>query len=157
MQNTDPQFVNKRERDYRLKASSPCIDRGKVIPGFTQSYEGKAPDIGAYEGDKLVEGPPFYTRIPPGGLLYTEKPRITRHRVKGPVLTVFFSWPLRPATLSAKAVKLTVNGQPVEVRADGSFSEFIALGGAGRQQVVIRSRSPVGGVREETRTVDVGS
>ncbi|MBN1676302.1 MAG: DUF1565 domain-containing protein [Kiritimatiellae bacterium] len=126
LENTDAQFVNKRERDYRLKPSSPCVDRGRVIPGFTQSYEGKAPDIGAYEGDKLVEGPPFYTMVPPGGLLYTEKPRITRHRVNGPVLTIFFSWPIRPATLAAEAVNLTVNGQAARIlkaEADSSGRE----------------------------------
>lgn len=58
---------------------------------------------------------------------------------------------------TAPGSQVTVNGQPVEVRPDGSFAEFITLGGAGRQQVVIQSRSPEGGVREETRTVDVGS
>jgi len=114
--NTDPQFVDKRGRDYRLKRSSPCIDAGRVIPGFTQAYEGRAPDMGAYEGDKLVEGPPFHTMVPTGGLLYAERPRITRHRVKGTVLTVFFSWPLRPTTLSARTVNLTVNERPARIR-----------------------------------------
>ncbi|QHW30459.1 hypothetical protein GZH47_06095 [Paenibacillus rhizovicinus] len=30
-------------------ASSPAIDAGAVIPGVTNSYNGSAPDIGAYE------------------------------------------------------------------------------------------------------------
>jgi hypothetical protein len=61
----DPGWTDPANSDYRLQAGSVCIDAGAVIPGFTQSYDGAAPDIGAYEGDKLVEGPPFYIRVPP--------------------------------------------------------------------------------------------
>jgi len=61
----DPGWTDPANSDYRLQPGSVCIDAGKVIPGFTQSYDGAAPDIGAYEGDKLVEGPPFYIRVPP--------------------------------------------------------------------------------------------
>jgi hypothetical protein len=35
--------------DFRPKAGSPLIDAGKVIPGITDGFVGKAPDIGAYE------------------------------------------------------------------------------------------------------------
>ena len=35
--------------DFRPKASSDLVDNGVVIPGFTDGYNGTAPDIGAYE------------------------------------------------------------------------------------------------------------
>jgi hypothetical protein len=49
-----------------------------------------------------------------------------------------------------------VTAQRVVGRPDGSFAEFIALAGLGRQQVVIRAESAGGGVREETRAINVG-
>ena len=61
----DPGWTDSANSDYRLQSGSVCIDAGKVIDGFNQSYDGAAPDIGAYEGDKLVEGPPFYIMVPP--------------------------------------------------------------------------------------------
>jgi hypothetical protein len=111
----DPGWTNPANGDYRLQSGSVCIDAGKVIPGFTQSYEGAAPDIGAYEGDQLVEGPPFYTRVPTGGLGYLEKPRITRHRVAGNQLTLFWSWPLDPASVQNDQIVITADGRPVTV------------------------------------------
>jgi hypothetical protein len=111
----DPGWTDPANGDYRLQPGSVCIDAGKVIPGFTQSYDGAAPDIGAYEGDKLVEGPPFYTRVPPGGLGYLEKPRITRHRAAGNQLTLFWSWPLDPATVQNDQIVVTVDGRKAVV------------------------------------------
>jgi hypothetical protein len=34
---------------FLLKKGSPCIDAGVVIPGITDGFKGKAPDLGAYE------------------------------------------------------------------------------------------------------------
>jgi hypothetical protein len=42
-------FADTINRDFRLKAGSPCIDAGTVIPGITDGFKGSAPDIGAYE------------------------------------------------------------------------------------------------------------
>jgi hypothetical protein len=111
----DPGWTDPANGDYRLQADSVCVDAGTVIPGFTQSYDGSAPDIGAYEGDKLVEGPPFYIRIPPGGLGYVEKPRITRHRVSGNQLTLFWSWALDPATVQNDQIIIRADGREVTV------------------------------------------
>src|SRR3989339_861358 len=44
---------------YRLKAGSPCIDKGAVIAGITDGYSGAAPDIGRYEFGGAVT--PVYT------------------------------------------------------------------------------------------------
>lgn len=111
----DPGWTDPANSDYRLQPGSVCVDAGAVIPGFTQSYDGAAPDIGAYEGDKLVEGPPFYIMEPPGGLGYIEKPRITRHRVAGNQLTLFWSWPLDPDTVQNDQIVITTDGRPVQV------------------------------------------
>lgn len=35
--------------DLRLRAGSPCIDRGVVLRGINDDHRGKAPDIGAFE------------------------------------------------------------------------------------------------------------
>ena len=42
-------FTNPINRDYSLRAGSPAIDAGKVIPGWVESFKGSAPDLGAYE------------------------------------------------------------------------------------------------------------
>ena len=46
---TDPLFENPAAGDFRLKAASPAVDAGVVIPGITGDYAGSGPDIGAYE------------------------------------------------------------------------------------------------------------
>ncbi len=35
--------------DLHLKAGSPCLDRGVIIRGINEDFQGKAPDIGAFE------------------------------------------------------------------------------------------------------------
>lgn len=45
----DPLVADTKPGDLRLKAGSPCIDRGAVIRGFNDDFHGKAPDIGAHE------------------------------------------------------------------------------------------------------------
>jgi hypothetical protein len=51
---------------------------------------------------------------------------------------------------------VTVNGQPVDVQADGSFNEFITLDKPGAQVVLIRATGLQGGVAEVRRRVVVG-
>ncbi|WP_442950115.1 right-handed parallel beta-helix repeat-containing protein [Paenibacillus sp. HW567] len=46
---TGPLFVNPGASNFRLQSTSPAINAGVVIPGITDGYVGKAPDIGAYE------------------------------------------------------------------------------------------------------------
>jgi hypothetical protein len=51
--------------DFRLKPGSAAVDRGVVLPGVTDGYAGKAPDLGAYE---LGAEPPHYgPRVWPTG------------------------------------------------------------------------------------------
>ena len=40
--------------DLRLREGTAAIDAGEVLPGFNDSYTGKAPDLGAYELGSLL-------------------------------------------------------------------------------------------------------
>jgi hypothetical protein len=116
----DIQFANVKTFDLHLKPTSVGIDRGTQMSfqefGWTQSFQGTAPDVGAYEGADIQEGPPFRFRIPPGVLsTYTEKPRIVRSRVAGNTLALFFSAPIDPSTVSASAALVTLSGAPLRV------------------------------------------
>lgn len=44
---SNPRLYN----DYKIMASSPCVDQGITISGYVESYKGNAPDIGAWEAD----------------------------------------------------------------------------------------------------------
>lgn len=106
-------------QDFRLQADSPAIDAGKVMafPEFEwlQSFEGSAPDIGAFEGDRLGEGPPFRFREPPGGISYKEKPRVVRHKVAANQVWLYFSAALDPATVANTAIHLFENETRIPV------------------------------------------
>ncbi len=45
----DPGLMDPAHLDFRPRADSPLVDAGRVIPGITDRFRGKAPDIGAYE------------------------------------------------------------------------------------------------------------
>ena len=51
---------------------------------------------------------------------------------------------------------VTVNGQRLDVQSDGSFNEFIQMGKAGRQYVVIKAVGINGGATEQRRAILVG-
>jgi hypothetical protein len=42
-------FTDAKNNDYTLRAGSPAIDAGTVIPGWVETYNGSKPDLGAYE------------------------------------------------------------------------------------------------------------
>ena len=52
---------------------------------------------------------------------------------------------------------LTLNGERLEVQADGSFNEFVAFGSGAGSTVVLRATTPRGGMVEERRRVTAGS
>jgi len=56
---TDPMFTDEANRVFTLRAGSPAIDRGVLIPGVP--YLGTGPDLGVFERDG--DGP--RTRLPP--------------------------------------------------------------------------------------------
>lgn len=116
---TDAQFEDGLNGDFRLKASSPCIDAGTIMnfPEYewTQSYDGAAPDIGAFEGSKLTDGPPFRFLPSPEGAFYQERPRISKHLVDGSKLALFFTTAINPDSISTSDVSLFEDGQPVAI------------------------------------------
>ena len=46
---TDPLFQDQTNYNFQLTAGSPAIDNGLVLSSITESYNGSAPDCGAYE------------------------------------------------------------------------------------------------------------
>jgi hypothetical protein len=140
LENTDPEFLDPAAGDFRLRDGSPCRDRGLVIDGFTQGYSGPAPDIGAYDGEELVEGPPFQTLVPPDGLGFEERPRVTRHRVSDRELRLFFSWPLDAASLALEAVHLAADGARCRI-------ESVELETSGREVVILAAREIEGALQ----------
>jgi parallel beta-helix repeat protein len=46
---TNPVFVDRANRDYRLASGSPAIDRATYLQGWNDAYAGAAPDMGRYE------------------------------------------------------------------------------------------------------------
>ena len=100
---TDPGFVDGLGGDFTLMKGSACRDAGKVLqlPEFdwSQSYTGSAPDIGAFDGENRVDGPPFRFLPSPDGAYYEERPRVSKIRGDGRSLFVYFSTAIDPATL----------------------------------------------------------
>jgi hypothetical protein len=108
-------FMDQTAGDLRLSKGSPAIDAGKVMTfkelGWTQTYQGKAPDIGAYEGDELVDGPAFRFRVPENARFsYKETPRIVKYRIDKNKLILYFSAAIDPVTLTPASIRIQKDG-----------------------------------------------
>jgi hypothetical protein len=90
----DPMFRDPLDNDFRLQIASPCVDKGRLYKGLVEYYQGAAPDIGAYEGTSLVSGPAFKFSHPGINLPFLEHPRITRYKINGQTLVLWFSVPM---------------------------------------------------------------
>lgn len=57
----NPLFKDARMGRFEIPPASPAVDAGKVIhiAGWTSEFEGRGPDVGAYEGSNLFRGPAF--------------------------------------------------------------------------------------------------
>lgn len=135
----NPDYVDGPNGNLRLKPTSVCRDAGRVINlpefGWTQKYTGNAPDIGAYEGKKLVEGPAFKFIEPPGGVTYTEKPRIVRHEIVDSEIRLFFSTDIQQNSLNANDLTVFKNGTPIKVN---------RISFPGTRELLIRTSGPLG-------------
>jgi len=112
----DPLFRDPYRGDFRLEANSPCINRGKRDRKRILSWEGRRPDIGAWEGEKLVEGMPFRYQEPELPVPFKEKPRITRTRVEGRQVNLWFSLPMDAFTLKVARKTLRLGDQLIELK-----------------------------------------
>ncbi|AUC74947.1 T9SS type A sorting domain-containing protein [Olleya sp. Bg11-27] len=64
-------FVNFNANNYRLNNGTVAVDAGRVISGYTDSFIGVAPDVGAYEvGDNWIPGPNWDINQGPTGVCY---------------------------------------------------------------------------------------
>ena len=90
----DPMFADPLGNDFRLKGTSPCFESGQLYGDLLTYYEGSAPDIGAYDGNKLVMGPAFKFSVPGAEIPFIEYPRITRYKIDGKRLILWFSMPI---------------------------------------------------------------
>jgi len=52
----DPGFVGPESGNLRLRAGSPCIDSGEILPNINDFFAGEAPDMGAYERGSIYRG-----------------------------------------------------------------------------------------------------
>jgi hypothetical protein len=74
---TDPQHLyNPEDLDFRLQPGSAAIDAGMELPGITDGFTGRAPDLGAYELDRPL--PHYGPRSPPPGAPDASAPRSFR-------------------------------------------------------------------------------
>jgi hypothetical protein len=97
----DPLFMDPYGGDFRLKSGSPCIKRGRNDPELILDPGGRRPDIGAYNRGELIEGIPFRYVHPEVSVPYRELPRITRMKMEGRKLKLWFSLPMDAFTLKA--------------------------------------------------------
>ncbi len=94
----DPLFRDPLALDFRLKNESPCIDAG-TKDDMILSFEGKGPDIGAWEGEHRVEGPAFRYMDPTIDVPYVELPRISRVKVGEKSVQLWFTLPMETKSL----------------------------------------------------------
>jgi hypothetical protein len=117
----NPGFIDPLHGNFQLQKNSPAIDAGRIMKfkefDWTQTYTGKAPDIGAYENGQLVDGPAFRFRVPENAkFVYKEMPRIVKYKTNGTALILYFSEAINPASLSANTILLKNNGKNVSVQ-----------------------------------------
>lgn len=111
----DAMFKDPTLFDLSLKDGSPAADAGKInsFPelGWTQTYSGTAPDAGAYENGRPVQGPAFrFITSPELKINYKEKPRITQAEIAGRSLRLFFSVQIDPASVSTASIQIISGG-----------------------------------------------
>lgn len=120
LKNVDPLFTDGLNGNFQLQASSPCKDAGKVIclPEFDwkQSFEGDAPDLGAYEGEHYTDGPAFRFIPSPEGAFYEEYPRISKHKTNENQLWLYFSAALDSTPILTDGISLYHQGHTLGIQ-----------------------------------------
>jgi hypothetical protein len=145
--------------DYSAYFNRPLVDR-KDVRGNQQEIRGL--DVGKYywrvaaiDKDGVEGGFSAFF-----GFTIAQRPREGIGAAQPPLAIEFLD--VRSNILQIRGrtepgASLTVNGQRVDVGADGRFNDIVTLDKAGKQEVVIRVTGLNGGAREERRVVVVGS
>ncbi len=108
----DPRFVDGAHGDFTLRESSPCIDRGVNYDNLIRSFEGKAPDIGAFDNGKLIDGPAFkHTK----SKFYEENSRIVKYKTEGKTLHCWVSTPLDLESVNPHDFKIIIDYKKYKV------------------------------------------
>lgn len=105
----NPMFIDGKHANFLLKENSPCRDKGIIPESLEIGFTGDKLDIGAYDNNILVEGPPFRYENPGREMPDKEKPRIVRHKIEGKFLKLWFSSPLETSTIHANEFTLNTN------------------------------------------------
>ena len=129
----DPRLVDPAGHDLRLRADSPCIDRGEALGVSTDRDgvarpQGAAPDIGAFEDRGASAAPsPTPTRAP------TTAPTPTRVPTTAPTP--------RPTSTSAPAptAVATANPSPDEIIVDDADGGFATSSSGDAWQTYVQS------------------
>jgi hypothetical protein len=127
----DPLFRDALAMDFRLKKGSPCIDEGKKDIRLLPSYEGKRPDIGAYDGEHRVEGPPFRYMEPEVDVSYVEFPRITRVMMDRKAVRFSFSLPMNAVSMEGISFRIVDGNRafPLDYKSVSSDGYILTLTG----------------------------
>ena len=112
----DPMFRDPIRDDFRLKDSSPCCDKGQEYEGLITDFEGRAPDIGAYEGQRMTTGPAFKFSPPEAKVAFEEHPRITRYQWTDNMLVLWFSMPMDHEQFIRNKPLVRTNGRTIPIK-----------------------------------------
>lgn len=103
---SDPLFIDGPHGNFLLRENSPCIDKGIIPQNLEIGFIGDKLDIGAYDNNSLVEGPPFRYEDPGVEMPDKEMPRIVKHKVVDNTLKLWFSIPLDVSTIRTNEFRL---------------------------------------------------
>jgi hypothetical protein len=146
--------------DYSPYFNRPLVDQSGIKES---SVEVRGLDPGKYYWQvAAVDKEGVVGRFSAFSRFAVTRPNASAAAVGGPPpLLVIESLDVRANILQVKGrtepgASVTVNGQRIDVQADGAFNEFIQMEKAGRQYVVIKSIGINGGANEQRRSVLVG-
>ncbi|MEM9326851.1 MAG: hypothetical protein AAGA85_14390, partial [Bacteroidota bacterium] len=105
-----PGFQNPLTQDLTLREDSPCVDAGAAISieglRWQQTFEGDAPDIGAFDGNRPIVGPFFRVRDSP----VPEHPRVTNVTSDEDSTQISFSTPLQRSSMTKNIMSVNASG-----------------------------------------------
>jgi len=128
----DPMFVEPGADDFTLQSTSPCIDKGVVLPGFNDAdspwpYYGAAPDLGACESAHgSLQGPLHHIAITPGSasLEFSQTRQFTAtgyDRDNNEIIGLSFTW----SVINAGAGSIDGNGLFTAGMVEGTYADVV--------------------------------